>query len=412
MRAQPGGDRSRRDGGSEAFLVCEPIAGGHEHVPFNAGFLRIIRTAYPGHRIVFCAEAEHSTHVRDQLGSSLASTFEWIIITLPRRNAGFFRRLPSDFHRIRVLLNLVKEDPSLLVCTLTSANASVLWSVKALIRTFHRDARLQIVLHGDFSKLRFRASLKQHLNPIYHLGSFRTAIRWACDKSVQHIVLEESVRRIVVEKFPVLRDRFRTLELPLPGDWDGSAPRPLVTPIRFGFLGRGYEAKGFSSFLEVARTTSTRFPGLAEFHMIGSMDSKQQSRHAKELAFLASPPETQLLSRARFLERLESMHFVCMFYDESYEFTASAGLLDCVEWAKPILGSRRTLFANLEVAFGEIGYLCDDSQRAQVVESILANLDVDRYLRQVQSMLAIKASRSPQLLALRQSELVEELLRK
>ncbi len=145
--------------------------------------------------------------------------------------------------------------------------------------------------------------------------------------------------------------------------------------------------------------------------MIGSMTTKQQGGYEKELAFLAAAPETQTLSRACFLERLESMHFICMFYDESYEFTASAGLLDCVEWAKPIVGSRRTLFEDLESAFGEIGYLCDESQRTQVVESILENLDVARYQRQVAGMLAVKASRSPQLLALRQSELVEELLR-
>ena len=409
---QPSQDRSRRDGGSAAFLVCEAIAGGHEHVPFNAGFLRIIRTAYPEHRIVFCAEAKHATHVRDQLGAALASTFEWITISLPRRNAPFFRRLPADFHRVRVLLNLVKEDPSFLVCSLTSANASILWSVKALVRTFHREARLQIVLHGDFSKLRLRTSLKNRLNPLYHLGSFRTAVRWATDRRVQHVVLEDSVRNAVVSKYPVLHDRFRTLELPLPGDWDGSAPRSLVAPIRFGFLGRGYEAKGFSSFLELAANISTRFPGLAEFHMIGSVDAQQQSAYATELSFLSTVVEAEALSRPRFLERLEKMHFVCMFYDESYEFTASAVLVDCVEWGKPILGSRRTLFESLEMAFGEIGYLCEENERTHIVEQILQELDAARYQIQVQGMLAIKESRSPEILAQRQSLLIDELLRR
>ena len=56
------------------FLVCEPIACGFEHVPFNAGLLTIIRTGHPERRIVFCAESEHSEHVKRQLGEELASS--------------------------------------------------------------------------------------------------------------------------------------------------------------------------------------------------------------------------------------------------------------------------------------------------------------------------------------------------
>ena len=46
------------------FLVCEPIASGMEHVPFNAAFLRTICFAFPNDIICFYAEDSHSKHVR------------------------------------------------------------------------------------------------------------------------------------------------------------------------------------------------------------------------------------------------------------------------------------------------------------------------------------------------------------
>ena len=398
----------RPDETRKSFLVCEPIARGLEHVPFNAGLLTIIRTGHPERRIVFCAESEHSEHVRRQLGEDIASSIEWSTITVPARDAEFYRRLPSDFRRVRGLLERVKSDNSSVVCTFSSGNASILWSLKFLVSTFHRAARVQVVLHGDFSLLRYRTSLRRHLNPLYHLGSFRTAIRWACDRRVQHVVLEESVRDAVVEKYSFLRDRFVVLDHPLPGDRNDLEPRLLASPVCFGFLGRAYESKGFSSFLAVAVDISTRFPGLAEFHLIGSVDAQQQEQYATELTFLAIRPETATLDRGRFLDRLGRMHYVCLFYDDTYEFTASGVLLDCVEWGKPIVGSRRSLFVHLEREFGEIGYLCDETEAQSVIEGLLMALDSGRYHRQVEAMLAIKVSRGPSVLAQRYSQLVEQ----
>lgn len=396
------------------FLVCEPIAGGLEHVPFNAGLLRIIRTSYPAHRVIFCAEVEHASHVRSQLGETLASSIEWEEIVPAPRSASTFRRFPSDFRRIKVLLAALaglSGRRSDAVCVLTSGNAAILWSLKLLINTFHRGAHVQVVLHGDFSKLRYRASLNQHLNPVYHLGSFRAAIKWACDRRIQYVVLEESVREVVVDKYPALRNRFRVLEHPLSGDSSGASPMPFTVPLRFGFLGRAYESKGFSSFLKVAVAISNGFPGSAEFHLIGSINERQQKQFATELSFLASPPETATLSRDHFLDRLSRMHFICLFYDESYEFTASGVLLDCVEWRKPIVASMRSLFVKLERDFHDVGYLCDDDHYCEVISQILIASDAQRYLNQVEAMVAVGESRSPQVLARKYTELVDELLK-
>ena len=394
------------------FLVCEPIAWGIEHVPFNAGLLNTIRTAFPEKKIRFLGEATHCEEVRAQIGSELDTSIEWVPIAVPPRQADFYPRLPATMRLVAAMIRQVKDDPSCRVLTFTSGNAALLWTLKLHLSMLHKGIKAQVVLHGDFSTLRYRSSLKKHLNPFFRLGSFRTAVRFACDRRAQYVVLEEAVRDAVVAKFAHLADRFIVLELPLPGDGRSASPLALTTPVRFGYLGRAYATKGFFTYLDVAVEVSRRRPGQAEFHFVGSLTEAQQSQNIPNIDILTGRPSTVPLSRHEFLVGLESLHFACLFYDETYEFTASAVLLDCVEHGKPIVGTRRSIFVNLEERFADLGYLCDTDEYADVVESIVVALDDDRYQRQVGTMNMVKASRSADVLAERYRAYVDALLTK
>ena len=394
------------------FLVCEPIAWGIEHVPSNAGLLKTILTAFPGEKVCFVGERTHCEHLQAQIGRDAAASIEWEPIALPPRHYGFYRRLRVDARTISALMTRMKKDPAYRVLTFLSGNASLLWVLRYHLSTFHKTANVQIVLHGDFSRLRYRSSLKHHLNPFLRLGSFRTAVRFACHARAQYLVLEEAVLDVVLDKYPFLADRFKVLDLPLPGDGVPAAPQELVAPVKFGYLGRAYATKGFFHYLDVAAEVSKRLPGRAQFHLVGSITEAQQRQNITNIDSLFDPPSTTPLSRDEFLVGLGAIHFACLFYDESYEFTASAVLLDCVEHGKPIVASRRTTFVKMQDRFSELGYLCDVNDYANVVESIVSKLDSDRYRRQVETMGAIKASRSTDVLARRYQDLVQELLTK
>ena len=392
------------------FLVCEPIAWGIEHVPSNSGLLKTIRNAYPDEKVCFVGEQTHCEQVRAQIGSVTADSIEWTTMEIPERSAGFYRRLRSDARTIRSVFRRMENDSSYQVLTFVSGNSSLMWLVNYHLLAFHRRAKVQMVLHGDFSRLRHRSSLKNHLNPFFRLGSFPTAVRFACHKRAQYLVLDEAVLDVVIDKYSFLSDRFRVLDLPLPGDESSMSPQPLQAPVKFGYLGRAYPTKGFFHFLNVAAEVSRRRPGRAQFHLIGSITDAQGRQNIPNIDCLFDPPTTSPLSRNEYLTRLDTMHFVCLFYDESYEFTASAVLLDCVEHGKPIVASRRTIFVKMHDRFSDLGYLCDVDDYADVVESIVTEMDSDRYKRQVATMGTIKASRDVGVLAQRYRSLVQELL--
>ena len=65
------------------FLVCEPIAWGMEHVPFNTALLRTICFAFPNEIIYFYAEESHLDQVREQIGEVLAVSNVWKKLVLP-----------------------------------------------------------------------------------------------------------------------------------------------------------------------------------------------------------------------------------------------------------------------------------------------------------------------------------------
>ncbi len=76
------------------------------------------------------------------------------------------------------------------------------------------------------------------------------------------------------------------------------------------------------------------------------------------MAFLSEMPGTERMSRDEYINRLKNLHFVCLFYDKYYEFSASGVLMDSIAWGKPIVATRLPIFENLENLYGDIGYLC------------------------------------------------------
>ena len=72
-------------------VVCEPLCVGLEHVPFNAGVLRILAEAEG--EVTFLADPEHLVQVQGQLGVSMPGVIRFEALEIPRRRAGFHERL-------------------------------------------------------------------------------------------------------------------------------------------------------------------------------------------------------------------------------------------------------------------------------------------------------------------------------
>ena len=91
------------------IIVCEPIRWGLEHSPCNAGLLATMRLAYPTTLILFYGEESHVNHVRNQIGTEIASSISWKTLRIPPRYSRFFERFWHDLKLMRQILNRVQS---------------------------------------------------------------------------------------------------------------------------------------------------------------------------------------------------------------------------------------------------------------------------------------------------------------
>lgn len=389
------------------FLVCEPIAWGMEHVPFNAALLKTIRFAFPDGLICFYAEDSHLKQVQEQIGEELAVSIVWRKLVLPSRHSSFYTRLYSDFKTVKFLLNELNENPEKDVLVITG-NASILWALKYYVRTVHNDKKVQVMLHGDFSTLH-RTPRKSILNPLYYVGNLKTALRLSGYERLQHVVLEEAIRDAILKQMPFLQNSMRVLDHPIPIDRYYVEIKNLDTPIHFGFLGRATETKGFSEYLSVASEISKRFSRQVKFHLIGRINENQRRANQSKMTLLSETPGTEWLSHNEYINRLKNLHFVCLFFNEYYECCASGVLIDSIAWEKPIIATQLPIFKTIQKRFGDIGYLCRNNEFGEIISSIVQKKDSDRYKRQVVNINHVKVSRMPETLAMKYMKLVSWL---
>ena len=389
------------------FLVCESIAWGMEHTPFNAALLRTINFAFPKDSICFYAEDSHLKHVRGQIGEELGAFVVWRKLALPARHSSFYTRLLSDFKTVKFLLNELNENPQKDVLVITG-KASILWALKYYTGTIHKDKRIQVIIHGDFSTLH-RTPRKSILNPFYYIGCLKTALKISGYERLQYIVLEEVVREAILKKMPFLSNNVMVLDHPIPVDKQHVEINNFHQPIHFGYLGRASEKKGFSDYLTVASEISKRYHGQAKFHFIGTVSDKMRHANHSKMAFLSGTAGAEEMSRSEYVNRLKNLHFVCLFHNKYYESCASGVLMDSIAWEKPIVATQLPIFGTLQKGFGDIGYLCRKNEFSDTIGSIIRENDSERYKRQAENMSRVKATRTPEALARKYLELVNYL---
>ena len=132
------------------IVICEPVCWGGEHVPFNAGMLEMIRTAFPREELLFFGEQSHIEQVQRQVGPSIAASISWRVIILPDRKAKYSRRFLREIKIVRNLLGILRQNPNENLL-FTAAEPSTLVVFKLLAKFLPRDLYVQVVLHGGSS---------------------------------------------------------------------------------------------------------------------------------------------------------------------------------------------------------------------------------------------------------------------
>ncbi len=189
--------------------------------------------------------------------------------------------------------------------------------------------------------------------------------------------------------------------LPLPvnlAELPDQSTAKIGLPLRIGFVGQATHAKGFDVFLALARDLKARHGERIAFHLVGRA---VPGTDLGTLGVLADPPTTEHLSRAEFVARLATMHYVLLPFREGYyDLSASGALIDAITWLKPVIATGVPLVRHLFERFGEIGFAGDgESGLRQAIDTVMADMDQGRYEAQVAALGRVRDSRRPEILA-------------
>ena len=373
--------------------VVEPVCTGLEHVPINTSMLQVIAAAFPGTPLTVSGDPSHLAELSASAGGPALGTVAWRGARVPPRRADFRARLAIELPLVARAAN-AGDGAAPTVVVLLNGMPSTIVAVKLLHATGRLKVPVQFVLHGGASDL----SGWRSRNPLRRLTDLHSAIAAPPRRRIQYIVLEDVIMDRIARDHPGLARDFVGLPHPLlPSEIHRPAPLREMKPLRIGFLGLATRQKGFDVFLRLAERLVRRHPGRVEFHAVGS---RPVGEAAVVAPFLASLPSAEKLSRKEFLERIRSLHYVCLPYQGShYEFTASGVLLDAMANALPVIASRTPTVAKLFEASapGHCSDDFDDMERA--LDERIQGLTAERYAREVAAMAAWQRSRLPDTLA-------------
>jgi glycosyltransferase involved in cell wall biosynthesis len=383
---------ARREDGPPALpgsiLLFEPVCIGSEHVPVNSAMLSMARTAFPGHRIVFAAEAAHLGQVAE-MSTVPRDSVDWRVVEVPPRHGPRDRarrrrewRLWSDMLRI-----IDEHDVENLV--LLSVSFDGLLDLKAWL---WRRPRLRVIgiLHSVLAVVMAsrRSRWQWWFGPAPHL-------RW--------LVLGKHIAEALEAEFRPIMPRVRWIPHPVLGlepeargdaETGDNGPAPTV----FAFPGVATDEKGFGEFCAIAE--ALKEDRRARFEVVGRVPPEAAfDRHGP---VSAPEPSAQGLGRREYEQRIRRSRYLLLpLRPEAYRFVASGSLMDALVLGRPIIGSAkspptRALFDQ----FGDLGHLCDNVESmVELVGRLIDQPDPDRYGGQLENLRKAKAALAPEALA-------------
>lgn len=361
------------------------------HHPFNEGYLRMLRHAFPDAEIVFHAVAGHVDRLKPNLADIPNITYAPLVpftapFGLSRHNplAGAIaaRRCLAEMGR------LIGDKTPALVSVL-GVDANLLLALRRLWPK-RSAAPLHMILHNHLAA----AARWRTRNPLYRAFDFLSVLAVALPPRERLIALELGIREATIDLVPEIAPGIETLEHPiLTSEWVAEREPVPGERLRIGFLGNASVSKGFDRFLEMARKSGPD----KEFHAVG-LGSPEAL--AMDLGALARPPATSSVPRDEYVEGLKAIDVVCLPLSRGYDYVASGSVIDAIAGLKPLFCLRNRSVEGIFQKYGPIGYLADTIED---LEDFIERTSMEEILRQrpfwVANLSKIREARRPQSLA-------------
>jgi Glycosyl transferases group 1 len=390
-----------RAGASECRTATQPfeievfdfLSSDHVHLPFNEGYLRILKAAYPDDRISFRAGEGHV----ERLASRVADLPDIIFKACKPFETPFGLSHHNPFvgrWTARQCLSVVARHIAgrrVRLTALLGFNASLLAAIG------HRwpsisSAPLHMILHSHLGE----AMDWRSRNPLIRATDLVSQLGRRLPPPVYIVALELGMKEAIADSLPAVAPAIVTLEHPiLCSEWAASRPPAPTGKVKIGFVGHARRAKGFDLFVELARSCSRDD---IEFHVIGH--SSPETDHL-DTSKLARTPSRMPLFRDEYLAALQAVDLVCLpLPGHVYDFTGSGTVSDALAALKPLIVFRNRTMEAIFARYGPIGWLADNRDD---LFRLVGALDPIEFARSrsnwVNNLRAIREARRPELLA-------------
>jgi len=359
------------------------------HHPFNEAYLRLLRAAFPGDRVIFHACPGHVERLRARFSATDGIEFRpcppfAVPFGLSRHNpiAG---RLGAWRCWQHVVAGIGQEKLRLAAVLGVDAN---LYAVLRRAWPGFSPAPLHMILHNHLAA----AQQWRTRNPFYRAFDFMAILQQPLPAHVRLVALELGISDAIAEVAPAAAPALETLEHPvLESEWGEAPAEGSVPPVlRIGFLGNSSLDKGFGLFLRLAR--ECRGPTL-EFHAIGLASSEVRTL---DLSSLTRKPSLASVPRDDYVAALTEIDLVCLPLSRNYQYVASGSVIDAIAALKPLVCVRNRSLDAIVARYGAIGYMAEsEDDLATFIRTLTPAGFAARRDEWVGNLRKLRAARSP-----------------
>jgi hypothetical protein len=375
----------------QTIILLDLISHENMHIPFNEGYIRVMRCAFPEDEIIFAATAGHI----DNMDSTIAKNFNINMIKINNLRDNLGGKSPhSPLHSLSASRKCWHK-----LCSLSDKKAirhvAVLGAVGPLIHTFSKrwkkkfKGELHFIQHDQFTRMiEWRSK-----NIITKYFDYLSVLSRGLPERQKLIVLELGLKDVLSKHAPKLTSSIVTIEHPvLESEWLMPKPINPKQPIKVAFLGNCGKGKGFDKFLKLAK----KFTGdKYQFYGIGKNNIAEQDN--LDFTGLTVQPANGHLPREDFVNLLNEVDIVCLPLPTNISYVSSGSIIDAFAGLKPLIITENQSVNAIQKKYGEYGKIIKNQDG---LDTFFENFSMDEFQKELVtwhcSLEKIRSARSEQ----------------
>lgn len=338
----------------QTIAVFDFLSHATMHLPFNAGYIKVLLAAFPEDEIILFANREHCKNLEQDFESQSRVSF----CPQPgiRDQEAELNSPISGSRAAKQCLNSVKTllaGKTLRMAAMSGADANLLRVFRAKWGHFS-PAPLHYILHNHLAA----SFMWRSRNPYYRWFDFASEFKRGLPDGQYWVALENGIKDAVLAFAPKLTGH--VIALPHPITYDSTLSTPSLqkhsSPLKVAFLGHCGPGKGFDFFVELANKFAC--PEI-EFWAIGRENPALSHINMDKLTH---KPTKGYLASEDYYVALSKIELVVLPLDKHYKYVASGSVLDAISCLKPIVTVDNPTYRKISEEYGAYGPMMDSRQ--------------------------------------------------